>query len=660
MIYSILIANRGEIACRIIHTCHKLGIRTVAVYSEADAAARHVQMADTAVHIGPSPASDSYLNIPVIIAAAQRAGADAIHPGFGFLAENADFARACVAAGLVFVGPSPEAMEAMGNKRAAKEMVAAAGIPIIPGYTGADQQDKTLLAAAAHIGFPLMVKAAAGGGGKGMRLVPAAAALPEALAAARHEARQAFGSDELILERALWQPRHVEIQIMGDHHGNLIHLGERECSLQRRHQKVIEEAPSPAVDADLRRRMGETAVRVAQTVNYYNAGTVEFLLDEAGDFYFLEMNTRLQVEHPVTELVTGIDLVAWQLRVAEGGRLPLTQAEVVWQGHAIEARVYAENPANDFLPVTGEVLLWQPPGGMSAAAGIRIDSGIQTGDTVSIHYDPMLAKMIAHGEDRATAVRQLGRALEMTVLLGFSHNLPYLRDILRRPEFQDGRLHTHFLADHFADWQPPDGDVTLALITATIWQFENQPQLPYNQGYWRNNPHWSPLYRYEWGGEVVDVRLTAVARHGQPYHLTLSSQPDKEFTVWLHEQMATTLVLTVDGLRQRVVYVNRDGRWWVQTESGVVHLRQVSLLPAPAPAADAGGSLRAPMPGAVLAVLVEVGQAVTKGQPLMKLEAMKMEHTIRTAGDGVVTAIYYAAGDTVEADAELLKIKAVE
>jgi acetyl-CoA carboxylase biotin carboxylase subunit len=650
MISSLLIANRGEIACRISRTCRKLGIRAVGVFSDADVDALHVKLADTAVHIGHAPAPDSYLNIPAIIAAAQCASVEAIHPGFGFLAENAAFARACLEAGLIFIGPSPEAIEMMGNKRAAKALVAAVGVPIIPGYGGADQSDEKLLAEAVRIGFPLMVKAAAGGGGKGMRLVAETADLAEALAGARREARQAFGSDELILERALVRPRHVEIQIIGDQHGNLIHLGERECSVQRRQQKVIEESPSPVVDEMLRARMGETAVLAAQTVHYHNAGTVEFLLDETGEFYFLEMNTRLQVEHPVTEFVTGIDLVEWQIRVAEGERLPLTQAQVKTQGHAIEARVYAENPANDFLPVTGEVLLWQPPTG----EGIRVDSGIQTGDTISIHYDPMLAKIIAYGEDRQTAVRRLLRALETTTLLGFTHNLPYLCDVLRLPEFQHGRLHTHFLAEHLAKWQPPTGDVNLALIAATVAQFESHAQLPQNPGYWRNNPNRPQLYRYEWAGAVVEVGLTAVPHTKQQYQLQL---PNAKCAVTLPEQAEGRLALTVDGMRQGVTAVKQNDEWWLQTETGVVHFRQLPLLPEPQPTADASGSLRAPMPGSILAVLVEVGQTVTKGQPLIKLEAMKMEHTIRTAGDGIVEEIYYAPGDTVEAEAQLLKIK---
>lgn len=653
MIHTLLIANRGEIACRIIRTCRQLGISPVAVFSDADADALHVKLADTAVHLGPSPAPDSYLNIPAIISAAQRTGADAVHPGFGFLAENADFARACAAAHLIFVGPSPEAIEVMGNKRAAKERVTAVGVPTIPGYNDRDQSDHALAAAAARMGFPLMVKAAGGGGGKGMRLVHEAGSLPDVLASARREAYQAFGSEELILERALLNPRHIEIQVMGDRHGRLIHLGERECSLQRRHQKVIEESPSPAVDDDLRRRMGETAVRAAQTVNYDNAGTVEFLLDETGAFYFLEMNTRLQVEHPVTEWVTGIDLVAWQIQVAEGAALPLAQDQVRWQGHAIEARVYAENPANDFLPVTGEVLLWQPPSG----EGIRVDSGLQTGDAIPIHYDPMQAKVIAYGADRQTAVRRLIRALEMTVLLGAVNNLYYLRDVLRHPEFQDGRLQTHFLADHFADWQQPEGDVRLALIVATVAQFESHPQLRQSQGYWRNNPHAPLVYRYEWGGEVIEVGLTAVPRSPHHYHLKLSMEPDGEVGVILHEWAAPVLILTVDGIRQSVTAVNHHDQWLVHTQTGPVHLHEIPLLPEPKLGADAGGSLRAPMPGSVLAVLVEVGELVQAGQPLLKLEAMKMEHTIRAAGEGIVEAIYYKPGDTVEADAQLVKIE---
>lgn len=653
MIRSLLIANRGEIACRIIRTCRQLGIRSVVVFSEADADSLAVQLADTAVYIGPSPTIESYLNISAIIEAAKRTKADAIHPGFGFLAENSEFAQACVDAGLIFVGPPANAIEAMGNKRAAKTLVAEAGVPVISGYSGVAQEDETLLAEADEIGYPLMVKAAAGGGGKGMRVVYKADELPEALLSARREAKQAFGSDELILERALLKPRHVEIQVFGDAHGNIIYLGERECSIQRRQQKVIEESPSVVVRAELRAKMGETAVHAAQTVNYQNAGTVEFLLDETGEFYFLEMNTRLQVEHPVTELVTGIDLVEWQIRVAEGEPLPLTQEEIELKGHAIEARVYAENPANDFLPVTGDILLWRPP----TDDGIRVDDGIQTGDQVSVFYDPMLAKIIAHGPDRKTAVRRLIRALENAMLLGLAHNISFLCEVLRHPEFIAGDVSTHFLADHFADWEDAVGDVALAVTAVSLIQFRQHPQLEQSQGYWRNNPNQPMPYRYLVGGQEIDCWLQPKMRQSE--HFSARTEAG-ETAVQLHEIALPDVIVTVAGVRQQVTAVSQQNDWWIKTDAGSVYLQSIPLLPEPQTAVDAGGTLRAPMPGSVLDVLVEVGQTVAAGQALMKLEAMKMEHTIRTSGAGIVEAIYYKVGDTVEADTQLLKIRSVD
>lgn len=657
MINAVLIANRGEIVCRIVRTCRRLGIRTVAVYADADAHARHVRLADEAVHIGPSAVSDSYLVIEKIIAAAERAEVDAVHPGFGFLAENADFARACEAAGLIFIGPSAAAIEAMGNKRAAKALMVDAGVPTIPGYSGEDQSDERLQQEAGEIGFPLMVKAAAGGGGKGMRLVDDPEALPAALAAARREAAQAFSSDELILEKGLLQPRHIEFQVFGDHHGNVIHLGERECSIQRRHQKVIEETPSPALTAVLREEMGATAVSAARAINYVNAGTVECLLDSNGSFYFLEMNTRLQVEHPVTEMVTGIDLVAWQIRIAEGASLPLRQEAIKMQGHAVEARLYAENPANNFLPVTGRILQWRAPSG----EGVRVDSGIQSGDEVSIYYDPMLAKIVAHGPDRVTAVRRLARALQTSTLLGLTNNLTFLQEILQHPAFQDGNLSTHFIADHFAAWQAPQGNITLALLALTLAQWQRHSQPDGNNDYWRNNFNRPPRYRYQVAAEdePVEVQLTPLPRIDAAFRLAISTDPQRQYSVLVNAQEDHDWVLTVDGYRQRVTAVSAGASWWVQTRSGVVSLKALPRLPLPPGSAAAGGSLRAPMPGSVLEVLVEVGQRVKKGQPLMKLEAMKMEHTIRTAADGIVEAIYYAANDTVEADAQLLKIAEV-
>jgi acetyl-CoA carboxylase biotin carboxylase subunit len=661
MIKTVLIANRGEIACRVIRTCRRLGIRTVAVYSEADARALHVTMADEAIALGPAPAGESYLVIEKVIAAALRSAADAIHPGFGFLAENSAFAAACGGVGLIFIGPTPLAMESMGNKRAAREMVARAGVPILPGYGGDDQTDASFQREAELLGWPVMVKAAAGGGGKGMRFVQHPRELLDALSAARREAGQAFGSDELILERAVLSPRHIEFQVFGDQHGNLIHLGERECSLQRRHQKVIEEAPAIGLPRELRSEMGEAALKVANTVSYTNAGTVEFLLDRSGRFYFLEMNTRLQVEHPVTELVTGLDLVEWQIRVAEGRPLPLHQTEITMRGHAIEARLYAENPANQFLPVTGEIALWKEPTG----EGIRVESGIQSGDEVSIYYDPLLAKVIAWGSDRELAIRRLQRALASTSLLGLTNNQTYLQAILELPAYQQGKLSTDFLSEHLSGWSEAGGDLPLALIAATLarWRERNQPTL--SDGYWRNNPNRAQIYRFRVDGSVaadtadpIDVFLTpsGVADH-YTISLTLPQQPTLTVEVELHPVTGAGFVLTVDGYRQRVVLARQKSVWWVQTRMGLVRLRELSLLPEPKAPADAGGSLRAPMPGAVLAVLVQVGQRVARGDPLLKLEAMKMEHTIRTAADGTVEEIYFGPGATVAADELLVKLK---
>ena len=669
MIHNLLIANRGEVACRIVRTCQKLGIRTVAVYSDADVNALHVQLADEAVRIGPAPVRESYLNIEAIIAAAHRTHADAIHPGFGFLAENPAFARACTEAGLLFIGPTPEAIELMGNKRAAKGQMAAVGVPVIPGYGGSDQSDKRFVAEAEQIGYPVMVKAADGGGGKGMRRVETPDQLPEALAAARRESFSAFGSAELILEKALTRPRHIEFQIIGDTQGHLIHLGERECSVQRRHQKVIEETPSTALTPELRQKMGAAAVKVGQTIQYHNAGTVEFLLDETGEFYFLEMNTRLQVEHPVTEMVTGIDLVEWQIRIAEGQPLPLMQEQVRWQGHAIEARLYSENPANQFLPTIGDVVLWRNPVG----EGIRVDTGIQTGDAISIHYDPMQAKLITHALDRPTAIRKLMRLLDETVLLGLEHNLPYLRDVLGHPAHLSGDLHTDFLAEHFAGWgthrnsrelvgtqEHPvlstqhsalSTDETLALIAAALVQWQGQ-----NRGYWRNSPNQPERVRLGVGGRPVDVWLTPPGRGRDAFLVTLSTQPDQTYSAQLNEFNLPDVVFTLDDRRQRLVLAREKGNWWVQIRTNVVKLSQLTLLPEPLPPADAGGSLRAPMPGVIREVLVAVGQQVATGQVLLKMEAMKMEHTIRAAAPGIVEVIYYQPGDTVAADAQLVAI----
>ena len=648
-----------------------MGVRTVAVYSDADAGSPHVSEADAAVRIGPAPAADSYLNIPAIISAAVHAGADAIHPGYGFLAENTDFARACADAGLVFVGPSPEAIAAMGDKRAARVLAAQLGLPVIPGYDGPDQSDAIFAREAERIGYPVMVKAAAGGGGKGMRLVLGPGDLTEALAGARREAAAAFGSGDLLLERALLRPRHIEVQVFGDAAGQTLYLGERECSVQRRHQKVIEETPSPVVGPKLRAVLGGAAVTVARAIGYSGAGTVEFLLDEDGRFYFLEMNTRLQVEHPVTELVTGLDLVEWQIRVAQGERLPWAQNDLAADGHAIEARLYAEDPINDYLPVTGQVLLWRP----AAGEGVRVDDGIRTGSVVASHYDPLLAKVIAHGPTRDDALRRLRRALEETALLGLTSNLAYLRAIVDHPVFLDaGALSTRFLEEALDGWRPDfppeEVSVVLAAVSLARWMRQNRA----GPGYWRNNPGAPAPFRYRVGDETREVHLRPVPWQSGQFTVafgpnqspcTLASVGQDEF---LPGQGAYGLTpagqegilpyeLALDGVRRRGVLANKGDEWWSQTAAGPLRLTTLPLLPEPRRRAEAAGSLRAPLHGSVLAVLVAVGQQVEADQPLVKIEAMKMEYTIRAAAAGVVEAIYFAAGDTVEADALLVKIR---
>jgi acetyl-CoA carboxylase biotin carboxylase subunit len=650
---TVLIANRGEIACRVIRTCRRLGLRTVAVYSAADAAARHVAEADEALLIGPPPVAESYGNPAAILAAARRAGADAIHPGFGFLSENADFARACQDAGVLFIGPGPDAIAAMGNKRAAKLLMAERGVPILPGYSGADQADPTLLREAERIGAPLMIKAAAGGGGVGMRLLRDLAELPAALASVRREAQAAFGSAEVILERALLRPRHVEVQIFGDRQGNLIHLGERECSIQRRHQKIVEEAPSPALTPALRAAMGAAAVAAGRAIGYTNAGTVEFLLDEAGEFYFLEMNTRLQVEHPVTEEVTGLDLVEWQLLVAEGAALPLAQDDVALRGHAIEVRLYAEDPERDFAPATGPVLLWREP----ADEGVRVESGVRGGDEISVYYDPMLAKIIARGPDRAAAIRRLARALEQTTLFGCATNLSFLRRLVLHPAFVAGDLSTAFLAEHGADLAggPPEPALWLALLAATLLGWQQQGAAG---RYWRNNPGAPVRARYRAGAAEIDVLAWPSSRVEQPLRVEWTAGGRVLAAGSVEWQIIDdqTLAITLDGHRQTVRAAACAGRWWAQVRGEVLDFAAVPLLPEPRRRDDEGGSTRAPMPGAVAAVLVEVGQAVEAGAPLLRLEAMKMEHTIRAAVAGTVSAIYCAAGDTVQADAVLIAL----
>jgi acetyl/propionyl-CoA carboxylase alpha subunit len=611
-----------------------------------------VQEADEAIHIGDNPASASYLNIYAIINAARHAGADAIHPGYGFLAENADFATACQKDGLVFIGPTPEAIRAMGNKREAKLLVQAAGVPIVPGYQGEDQRDATFIKAASKIGFPFMVKAAAGGGGKGIRVVTTPEALPEALAAARRESLSAFGDDSLLLERVISPARHIEFQIFGDQHGQVVHLGERECSIQRRHQKIIEETPSDALTKEQYEHMGQAAIIVGRAIGYTNAGTVEFLVDEAGKFYFLEINARLQVEHRITELVTGFVLVRWQIEVAEGQALPSPDEPFFsFTRYALECRVYAEDPDNGFLPATGDILLWRPPEG----EGVRVDAGVQTGSTVSVYYDPMIAKIITYGPDRLVTLRRMDRALSQTILMGVRNNIAFLRSILFHPEYLAAHLSTSFLEQHFSGEPARPAVTPPALVAASLAHYLANAS---TGGHWRNNPN-APLtylFKYE-GDHELRCRLLP-RREGRFLSVTTIAGIVDSQQVEVLDYRAPDLRLSLDGhIQSAVVVAAPEHRFWVQVAGVTSMLTWQSPLPEPDVRRDGAGSLRAPMPGTVRAVLAEPGQAVRKGEVLMLLEAMKMEHAIRAPYDGTVTSVAHQRGDLVQADAVLLEIE---
>ncbi|ELK4803561.1 geranyl-CoA carboxylase subunit apha [Pseudomonas aeruginosa] len=653
----ILVANRGEIACRVLRTAHELGYRSVAVYSEADAEARHVQLADEAVCIGPAAVAQSYLNIEAILDAARRSGAEAIHPGYGFLSENAEFARACEAAGIVFIGPDAEAIHLMGSKRLSKIAMLAAGVPCIPGYEGAEQDDATLRREAERIGYPLMIKASAGGGGRGMRLVEEPDQLLDQLRTARSEALGAFGSAELILEKAVLRPRHVEIQVFGDRHGNLLYLGERDCSVQRRHQKVIEEAPCPVLDADLRRAMGEAAVKAAASVNYVGAGTVEFLLGEDGRFYFLEMNTRLQVEHPVTELVTGQDLVAWQIRVAEGHPLPLRQEQVELRGHAIEVRLYAEDAGRGFLPQTGTVLRWDP----ELLPGVRIDHGLVEGQAVTPFYDPMLAKLIAYGATRDEARRKLIRALERCVLLGVDGNQRFLANLLAHPDFAAGEATTAFIGERFAEdpsLQPRQpGAEELALAAALLYQAgaEASAHQPGLAG-WRSaaGAPWKIVLKH--AEQRLEIGLEVLESGRRPRLLARLER--REIAVRLLDCDGRWASAELDGIRRRHAYHLDGGRLWLYGHGGNLELLDVTHAGASAQVGASSGTLKAPMDGAIVEVLVGEGERVGKGQLLLVLEAMKMEHPLKAGVDGVVRRVQVGRGEQVRNRQVLVEVEA--
>lgn len=631
MFDTVLVANRGEIAVRVIRTLRALGVRSVAVYSDADADARHVREADTAVRIGPAPAAESYLSVERLLEAAARTGAQAVHPGYGFLAENAGFARACAEAGLVFIGPPADAISLMGDKIRAKETVRAAGVPVVPGSSGSGLTDAQLADAAREIGMPVLLKPSAGGGGKGMRLVRDEAALADEIAAARREARASFGDDTLLVERWIDRPRHIEIQVLADNHGQVIHLGERECSLQRRHQKVIEEAPSVLLDEATRAAMGEAAVQAARSCGYSGAGTVEFIVPggDPSSYYFMEMNTRLQVEHPVTELVTGVDLVEWQLRVAAGERLALTQDDIRLTGHAVEARICAEDPSRGFLPSGGTILALREPQG----DGVRTDSGLTEGTEVGSLYDPMLSKVIAYGPDRPTALRRLRAALAGTVTLGVQTNAGFLRRLLAHPAVVAGDLDTG-LVEREVDGLVPD-EVPEAVYEAAA-AVRLDALTPRGEGW--TDPFSVPN-GWRLGGETVppafDLRVPGL-------------EPVTRRPLGTHTVTGDRVSVTLDGVRH--TFHHAEG--WLGRDGDAWHVRDHDPVAAALSGAAHGGadSLTAPMPGTVTVVKVAVGDEVSAGQSLLVVEAMKMEHVIAAPHAGTVTELDVAPGTTVAMD----------
>jgi 3-methylcrotonyl-CoA carboxylase alpha subunit len=660
MIKTLLIANRGEIACRIIKTAKRMGIRTVAVYSHADRKAQHVQMADDTYCLGPAPANQSYLCIDQVIAAAKATHSDAIHPGYGFLSENADFATACLKNELIFVGPSPAAIQAMGSKSQAKRIMQKAGVPIIPGYKGDDQDSATLRKAAATIGFPVLVKASGGGGGRGMRLVSHADLFDDALSSAKREALSCFNNDEVLLEKYLEKTRHVEVQIFRDQQGQGVYLFDRDCSVQRRHQKIIEEAPAPGLSMPLRKKMGECALLAANAVDYQGAGTVEFLLDEQQNFYFMEMNTRLQVEHPVTELITGFDLVEWQLKVASGDPLPAKQDDITIQGHAIEVRLCAEEPEQDFAPATGRIQsLLLPPNQMP----LRIDSGVRQGDTITPFYDSMIAKVMAWGEDREQAIVHLTTALQQTAITGINTNLSLLVQILKNAAFQAVQLHTGFLNQYSELLQsqtaPPND---LLWIAACAW-FNRQSSFPPCH----RDPHSPWAKRDHWRIGSNPTQTCKIWYKDQAYELSLLSQSPNSLTV-THQDISVNLQhiqidkahlsLTVDEQLLEALVITTESAlnifWQGNNYTCLLHPPGSGEINA-----SGAGELSAPMPGTMLEILVNIGDPVKAGDKLAIMEAMKMEHSIHAPYEGKVTDIFFQKGETLCEGDELIALEPV-
>lgn len=665
MFHTVLIANRGEIACRIIATCKRLGIRSVAVFSDADAQAKHVQLADEAVYLGKSEPDQSYLNIAAIIQAAKATQAQAIHPGYGFLAESPAFAQACEQAQLVFIGPSARTIAAMGDKSAAKQLMESATVPIVPGYHGSNQNADFLAEQATKIGFPLLIKANAGGGGKGMRIVDNAEAFHDALSACQREAHHSFGDQRVLLERYLLKPRHIEIQIFADQHGNTVHLYERDCSVQRRHQKVIEEAPAPHLTEAQRQSMAQAAIAAAKAVNYVGAGTVEFICEAEGNFYFMEMNTRLQVEHPITELITGLDLVEWQLRIAAGEALPLRQEQIHRHGHAMEARIYAENPEAQFLPSTGTIRqLIFPPHESFCLAPIRVDSGIREGDTISPFYDPMIAKLIVHGPDRVSALQALHTALTQTHIRGLHTNIRFLQRLTADEAFNKAEVDTSFISRREQELFPAAPKITPeALVVAAVTRMAEQgflgtqtPLQPLTSPWdspegWRLHGRWTQSLVFHFGTQSYPVLL----RHqdgrwrceGRP--LQWQSQPTLH-GYHIHLQLAQHLLNVRVYVDENQYSFELLGKHYELAFMNPVQSSQLKEL-------DQDSDLKAPMPGKVVNIAVSQGDVVKSGQTLMVLEAMKMEHSIQSPYEGRVSEVFFLVGDQVHEGAELLVIE---
>jgi geranyl-CoA carboxylase alpha subunit len=643
----ILIANRGEIALRIMRTARRLGYAVVAVYSDADRESLHVREADQAVRIGEAQPAQSYLNIGAIIAGAQSSGADAVHPGYGFLAENEDFARSCRDAGLVFIGPSPEAIKAMGNKAGAKAIMQTAGVPCVPGYQGADQSETAMLVEANRIGFPVMIKAVAGGGGRGMRLVADATAFPNAWRGARSEAQSAFGDATVILERAIVDPRHIEIQVFGDAFGNAIHLGERDCSVQRRHQKLIEEAPSPKVTAELRARMGSVAVNAIKSLRYEGAGTLEFLLDQNGDFFFMEMNTRLQVEHPVTEAITGLDLVELQLRVASGEPLGLRQEDIQFSGHAIEVRLCSEDAAHDFMPQSGRMALWQMPD------GLRVEQALRSGIEISPFYDSMIAKFISHGATRDEARRRLIFGLERTAAFGVTTNQAFLAACLRHPDFAAGEATTAFIEKNRADLLAPRNDARSDAAFAALLLYVTDPFAPP----WRSGRSLAATFplpvRVELDHAAYDIEIVRERDGGYMARLD-----GTEYRFEIDELTRDVVRFRSNGLAESARFFRDNDCLYFLRQGMTTSVRNLSLsAPAPMAASSSDGRIRAAMTGRVVAVLVKRDERVTVGQPVITLEAMKMEHVHSAPVSGRISAIEVMEGDQVTTGKVMVEIE---